>query len=52
MIEIFDKTTRRRVAIAEKAYQISETKRINAVGYFYFSLPIDDPKNQYCTPFN
>lgn len=50
MIEIFDKT-RRRVAIAENAYAISEAQRINAVWYFYFSLPYDDPKNQYCQPF-
>ena len=50
MIEIFDKQ-RRRVAIAENAHAISEQKRINAVWYFYFSLPYKDPKNEYCKPF-
>ena len=47
MIEIFDKS-RRRVAIAENAHAISEQERINAVWYFYFSLPYKDPKNEYC----
>ena len=50
MIEIFDKS-RRRVAIAENAHAISEQERINAVWYFYFSLPYKDPKNEYCKPF-
>lgn len=50
MIEIFDKQ-RRRVAIAENAHAISEQERINAVWYFYFSLPYKDPKNEYCKPF-
>mgnify|MGYP001058871979 CR=1 FL=1 len=50
MIEIFDKP-RRRVAIAENAHAISEQERINAVWYFYFSLPYKDPKNEYCKPF-
>ena len=50
MIEIFDKT-RRRVAIAENAYRISEQQRINSVWYLYFSLPYKDQKNAYCQPF-
>lgn len=50
MIEIFD-TARRRVAIAENAHAISEQKRINAVWYLQFSLPYQDPKNEYCRPF-
>ncbi len=52
MIEIFDRATRRRVAIAENAHQISEEQRINAVWYLNFSLPYNDPKNEYCKPFN
>ena len=39
MIEIFDRN-RRRVAIAENAHAVSETQKINSVGYFYFSLPL------------
>lgn len=50
MIEIFDRD-RRRVAIAENAHAISETEKINAIWYFYFSLPLNDPKNAYCKPF-
>lgn len=50
MIEVFDKS-RRRVAILENAYAVSESKKINSVWYFYFSLPYADPKNEYCKPF-
>ena len=50
MIEIFDRS-RKRIAIAENAYAISEQQRINAVWYLYFSLPCKDPKNEYCKPF-
>lgn len=52
MIEIFDRATRRRVAIAENAHAVSEGKRANAVWYLYFSLPYQDPKNQFCKPFH
>lgn len=52
MIEIFDRATRNRVAIAENAHAVSEEKRINAVWYLYFSLPYEDPKNQFCKPFH
>lgn len=50
MIEIFDRAIRKRVAIAENAYAISEERRINAVWYLNFSLPYQDPKNEYCKP--
>lgn len=52
MIEVFDRVTRRRTAILENAHAISENKRINAVNYLNFSLPDQDPKNQYCQPFH
>lgn len=51
MIEIFDKS-RKRVAICENAYDVSEDQKINALWYLYFSLPFDDPKTEYCQPFN
>ena len=51
MLEIFDKN-RRRIAIAENAYDVSEDQKINALWYLYFSLPFDDSKNAYCQPFN
>lgn len=50
MIEIFDRS-RTRVAIAENAHKITENQRINAVWYLNFSLPYNDPKNEYCKPF-
>ena len=51
MIEIFERATRRRVAIAENAYAVSEQQRANAVWYLNFTLPYKDPKNEYCKPF-
>lgn len=51
MFEIFDKS-RRRIAIAENAYDIVEDQKINALWYLSFSLPFDDSKNEYCQPFN
>lgn len=50
MIEVFD-AARRRVAILENAHGVSEQRRINAVWYLTFSLPWDDPKNEFCRPF-
>lgn len=51
MLEIFDKS-RRRVAIAENACDMSEDRRINSIWYLHFALPYNDPKNSYCQPFN
>lgn len=51
MLEIFDKS-RRRIAIAENASQLSEERRINSIWYLHFALPYSDPKNEYCRPFN
>lgn len=50
MIEIFDRA-RRKVAILENAHKISEQQRINAVWHLSFSLPWNDPKNEFCQPF-
>ena len=50
MIEIFDRS-RKRVAIAENAYAVSEQQRINSIWHLTFSLPCKDPKNAYCKPF-
>lgn len=51
MLEIFDKS-RKRIAIAENAYDVVEDQKINALWYLSFSLPFDDSKNEYCQPFN
>ncbi len=50
MIEVFDRS-RRRVAILENAHGVSEQRRINSVWYLAFSLPWNDPKNEFCLPF-
>ena len=52
MTEVFDRATRRRVAVLENAHNVSEEQRINAVWQLRFSLPWDDPKNQFCKPFH
>lgn len=49
MLEIFD-LKRKKQAILENAYNISEAIKINAVSTFQFSLPKNDYKNGYCNP--
>ncbi len=51
MIEIFDKS-RRKVAILENAYGVTEREEINSVASLTFSLPDTDDKNKYCQPFH
>ena len=50
MIEVFDRD-RRRVAILENAYGVKEDQKINALWYLEFTLPENDPKNEYCKTF-
>ena len=52
MTEVFDRASRRRVAVLENAHNILEEQRINAVWQLRFSLPWDDSKNQFCKPFH
>ena len=52
MIELFDRVTRRRAAILENAYGVSEQQRVNALWYLSFTLPCGDPKNKYRRPFH
>lgn len=51
MLEIYDRN-RKKLAILENAFDISETLRINAVNGFIFSLPDNDRKIKYCERFN
>lgn len=51
MIEIFDKS-RKKVAILENAYGVTEREEINSVASLTFSLPDTDDKNKYCQPFH
>ena len=50
MLEVFN-LSMQRVAILQNAFDRIETEEINAVASFQFSLPADDPKNNYCNPF-
>lgn len=50
MLEVFD-TERKRIAILENAYDIKEDLKINSIWYLEFTLPENDPKNEYCNTF-
>lgn len=52
MLELFDKSTRQRIAILQNAIGVREEQKINAISYLYFSLPYSDPKNEICTTFS
>lgn len=52
MLEVFDRKTRRKTAILQNAHSIKETKPLNVLHYLEFSLPYNDPKNEYCQPFH
>lgn len=52
MLEVFDRKTRQRTAILQNAHSIKESKEINVLHYLEFSLPYNDPKNEYCQPFH
>lgn len=43
---------RKPVAILENAYAIGYERNINGLWNAGFSLPLDDPKNEQCKPFN
>lgn len=49
MLEVYDRSLKK-VAILENAYNITETKEINSVYTFEFSLPENDDKNVFCNP--
>ena len=51
MIEVYDKSLKK-VAVLQNAFDRRETQKLNAVGSFTFSLPEDDPKNEFCQPFH
>lgn len=51
MIEVFDRE-RNRTAILDNAYGIQEDKKLNSLCYFTFTLPYNDPKNEYCKPYH
>lgn len=52
MLELFDRATRRKIAILENALNIKEEEKLNAIGYLSFSLPYNDPKNDLCRAYH
>lgn len=51
MLEVFDKNNIR-LGVLQNAYNVTDEQKINAISTLGFSLPYDDPKNDYCQPFN
>lgn len=51
MLRIYDKA-RKLVAIAQNAFDVSENLRLNSINILSFSLPENDPKNEFCQPYN
>lgn len=50
MLEVYDRALKN-VAILEHALHLHEEVALNAVSYFYFSLPDNDSKVRHCQPF-
>jgi len=50
-IQVFGQN-RQRLAFLQNAFSIGYKKSLNSLWTACFSLPSDDPKNQYCKPFN
>lgn len=51
-IHIYDRLTRERIAILERAYNVSYELRLNELSSASFTLAADDPKTAYCRPLN
>lgn len=51
MIDIYNRSERKKVAVLENAFKISETTSLNAVSELTFSLPASDDKASFCEPF-
>ena len=51
LIEVYDKSLKK-IAILQNALDMSESININAVSTMTFTLPKNDPKNEYCAAFN
>src|SRR5690625_3827849 len=50
-IRILD-ANRRPIAVLENVYAVGYERPLNAIWTASFSLPLDDPKNAHCKPFN
>ncbi len=52
MLNVFDRKTRKKLAVLQNAYSIIETQELNQIYSLSFTLPAEDPKTQYCLPRN
>ena len=51
-ISIFDKITNKRLCFLENSYDIGYTLNLNGLHTARFTLPSNDPKNEFCKPLN
>lgn len=51
-ISVYDHNTRKRLAFLGNAYRVGYKKNLNTLWTARFTLPRNDPKNQYCQHFN
>lgn len=51
IIRVYDRNMRK-LAYLDNAYNVGYELTLNELWYANFTLPADDPKNQYCQPFN
>jgi len=51
-VAIFDNLTGKRLAFLQNAYKVSYSLEYNTLWLAEFTMPFDDPKNQYCKYFN
>ena len=50
MLNVYDRATRKKTAVLQNAYNISETQEINQIYSLTFTLPASDEKNAFCLP--
>lgn len=51
-LSVFDHTTGKRIAFLQNAYNTGYTLERNALWTARFTMPVGDPKNQFCKYFN
>ena len=50
MLNVYDRSTRKKTAVLQNAFNIVETQEINQIYSLSFTLPYDDEKNKFCLP--
>ena len=51
LLSVYDKNFKK-IAVLQNAYSITETQELNQIYNLTFSMPYDDPKNQFISPFS